>query len=350
MLANPAAVLQWGRTLVKAAGLGKGLYEGGKSLLGYGTAQNQLIPYYNPSVPRANEINVQTGKYSKKQTLSTKIDASTSNFYDNRTYNKSSSDSMPYRRRYRSSFGGKRRYYAGRKKYRRRYKLWRRGYARQGGQFFIKRAGIKKWADTSVGASSGDMLEGAWTDYQVVPNIARGTAQNERIGSKLLITKIQGSGILELPRISTAPTSTNSMSNCMVKFALVLDKQANGQSAFPVNSWLTADLYNAHHNMDNPWRFRTLHEFTLPLEPKTVLVTNAGTTPQQAESNLVTVPFEFNLKTAIKLTYDTTNTTGAYTAMRQNQIWLMASQIGRENTTGRPIWTCDCRIRFVDLQ
>lgn len=346
------------KTGIQGYKIWQGLRDANNRLFESTYGKNALVPFNQKSgiVPvKTTQAKTVLGDYNKKNTIKTSTSTTTYNYNTVNNYNRGMS--WRYNIRYRPSFY--KNYRKGvrmaprqrRRTYYRRSGFYRRGYARVAGGLAFRRMGNLKWQDfsfTTTGSGTGSLQENEWICLPLCYGITTGTFGNQRVGNKILVKKLQGSGTITLPRITdtSAGAEQNVGENAYVKVQIVLDRQANGQEDFPVTDWLVANSFYSHHNMDNPWRFKTLHEFVVALTPSSTW--SRSSTDVDIAS--VTVPYEYNVPTNTIITYDTVDTDGEQTAMTRNQIWMNICQVGRSYATQVPIVVCETRCRYVDVQ
>ncbi len=106
--------------------------------------------------------------------------------------------------------------------------------------------------DDSVIASTGLVLDS-------INEIAQGTAENQRIGRKATITKIQWRYNILLSNTQNEADTAD-----IVRVIMYLDKQCNGVTAALLDVLETAD-YQSFLNLANSQRFRILMDKTIPI-------------------------------------------------------------------------------------
>lgn len=177
---------------------------------------------------------------------------------------------------------------------------------------------------TAVSAS-GTMLQ-----------IAQGDQAYMRNGRKIMVTRISGRLILELPSQATAALSSD-----IYRILMILDKQANG--AAPA----TADVLGftgqtistaSYNNLENSSRFRVLFDVLRPIN------STAGGTPTTTPVwGLVNHVITFSKRCKIPVEYSASASTGALNTIRSNNLLFVCISKNGAVTLGGNV-----RVRYSD--
>lgn len=161
--------------------------------------------------------------------------------------------------------------------------------------------------------------------------VPRGTAADERIGSKIEIKSISLHG-----RVSYNPGGTTGFAASTTYLFLILDTECNG--AFPSVADIfsnAADIGVYHRDMSNSKRFSILKKFVFNFSP------NAGVSGAWAAD---IQDIEYYTQCNIPIAWETINTDGTIGNQTQNNIFFVTQ------TTAGP-WvtmTFNTRIRYSD--
>ncbi len=213
-----------------------------------------------------------------------------------------------------------------------------RGFVRTAGFYgrFAKAGGEQKFFDTDLDAVFTTI--GATMTSANLNIIVQGNTESNRIGRKVVLTRVDCKGIMTLPG-STAGTSINSTSD-VVRLLLVCDKQTNGAAFVGTDLWET-DSYRSFNNLANSSRFRTIaskvYTFNTPSG------SGRGTTDTLAFGERV-IPWKIGANLNLPIEFDNSATTGVVATQRSNSLWLVS-----QSTSGTIIMSVsDSRIRFND--
>ncbi len=197
--------------------------------------------------------------------------------------------------------------------------------------FFAR--GETKFFDTDLDAIFGTIATTMESSNLVI--IPQGNTESQRIGRKVVLTRVDCKGILTLPA-SAADTNTSEI----VRLLLVCDKQTNGAAFTGTDIWET-DNWRSFNNLANSSRFRVLQSKTFVMNSSAGSGRGSTDTLSFAES-----VYEWKMGVNLKLPieYDNTATTGAVTTQRSNSLWLVS-----QSTTGLAImFVSNSRVRFAD--
>lgn len=208
---------------------------------------------------------------------------------------------------------------------------FRRGFSRTAGYYgrFAPSGGELKFFDVDVD-DAVVAANGTIQNSGSINNIVQGTGEQNRIGRKCVIKKINWRGIALLTNID-AQASTNDN----IRIIMYLDKQCNGAS-IAVTDLLETDAFLSFNNLANSQRFRILVDKTIKLTSVAGAWTGAGTEFGANSVNFeifkdVNIPLEFN------------STTGAIAEIRSNNIGVLLL-----GTDGIASFTSKVRLRFSD--
>lgn len=165
-------------------------------------------------------------------------------------------------------------------------------------------------------------------------NIVRGTADTERIGSRITLKSLQLNGWIRLTA-NAALTAING--STMATIYIVLDKQANGATA------LFNDVFDSYNgltllDMSNRDRFSLLKKMVVPLYATAVDDT----------ANVIAGPskyFTCYQKMNVPIQYTSANTDGAVSGIQDNNIVVFANIAAADGTYTMFLQS---RIRFQD--
>lgn len=159
--------------------------------------------------------------------------------------------------------------------------------------------------------------------------IPEGTAGNRRVGRKILVTKINLRGYIQIAQTTTSTAQ-------VARIMLVLDKQASGGA--PPTPLLT-DSVIGFNDLTESDRFMTLKEWIFDMNPQAAFWN--GTVQAQLP---VKHYFKCTKKVHIPIIFD--GDTGAITEVRANNIFVVAWMDSGAMTA--PIVVLKSRIRFQD--
>jgi len=167
-------------------------------------------------------------------------------------------------------------------------------------------------------------FDGANTDATLIPaagvikedslnHIAQGNTEQNRIGRKCVLKRIQMRGQWTLPSTTTAGSSSD-----RVRLIVYLDRQTNGATAAVTDILESADI-NSYRNLANQQRFSILHD---KLEVLNALAGGGNGTADQTYiiNRNVNVYKTLN----IPVEFDNSVTTGAITSIRSNNVGVLA--------------------------
>ncbi len=195
------------------------------------------------------------------------------------------------------------------------------------------RRGETKFLDTDLDAVFGTI---ATTMESANLNIiAQGSTESQRIGRKVVLTRVDCKGIMTLPA-ATADTNTSEI----VRLLLVCDKQTNGAAFIGTDIWET-DNYRSFNNLANSKRFRVLQSKTFVMNATAGSGRGSTDTLSFAES---VYEWKMGVNLNLPIEYDNSATTGAVTTQRSTSLWLVS-----QATTGLAIMSVsNARVRFAD--
>lgn len=164
--------------------------------------------------------------------------------------------------------------------------------------------------------------------------IVQGIAENQRIGRKVTIRKIQWKYDIDLPAQSNAADITQ---GDIVRVIMYIDKQTNGATATVTNILESAD-YQAYRNLTNVGRFRIVLDKTHSINRRVAFTdgTNTASTPE-----VVTGTFTLFTNSTIPIEYSGVN--GTIDEISTNNIGVLL--ISREGTAG---FESKIRLRYSD--
>lgn len=243
---------------------------------------------------------------------------------------------MPrYRRKAGSTYGGA--YRRRMRAHRRRIRPAQRGYVRTAGYFGKYAGGTPselKFHDVPLDDAVVATLGTVFASLLTIPE---GNGEEERIGRKIVIKKIQWRYSLELPE-STLGGSTSDL----VRVMLVLDQQCNG-AAPTVDDMLkegTGITYQNFNDLANSRRFKVLLDKTHSISAPAG--SGQGTTGT-LDYGMKQQSYTFFKSCNIRIEYDSTATTGVIGTIRSNNLFcLFISKKGKAGLTSR------FRFRFND--
>lgn len=186
-----------------------------------------------------------------------------------------------------------------------------------------------KYRDNTFGPTT--ILTTGTVAMATICNVAQGDAENQRIGRKITIKKINIRGTL--PYVEGATNTASEWTRIMV----VLDKQCNGTTVTPDLYLQTQDVYS-YRNLVNSSRFQTLWERKFTFNKTPYWNGTAALAPEAV------MTWNVNLKGNWTIEYDATATTGAVTTIRSNNIFILAI-----NETGATQIKGTVRIRYTDI-
>jgi len=210
-------------------------------------------------------------------------------------------------------------------------KRFKPGYSRTGG-FYGRFAGAnaeKKFWDVSHSYAIDTTAEVPSTGQLCL--IPQGVTESTRVGRKCTITSIQGKWALRL-----VPAASATVGGVYVIY-LVQDMQCNGAAAAASDVFDGADPILQHRFLANSSRFKVLKKFTGTMSP------TAGVS---GAFNHAYKYIQFYKKCNIPLEYS--NTTGAITEIRSNNIFLVAAAGGGGTIDDLINVTGYTRLRFSD--
>ncbi len=199
------------------------------------------------------------------------------------------------------------------------------------GRFHQEMKFLDYTADTSVTA------EGWTITNNAIPIIPNGPGENERIGRKAVIRKIQ----LRYQVYGwDVGSSTVLLEGAVVRVVLYLDTQCNGAAATAAQIWQTTTDVSTFINMENSQRFKILYNKTHTLNPAV-----AGWDGAAKLTTLNRVQGKCFKKCAITIDYDDTGT-GLLAEMKSNNIGLMFFK--DTGTIGALRFEPTIRLRYTD--
>ncbi len=202
---------------------------------------------------------------------------------------------------------------------------------RRNGSFFAR--GETKFFDTDVGTVFGTVTAGLESANLNI--IVQGNTESNRIGRKVVLTRVDVKGTLTLPSTATAADTSDH-----VRLLLVCDKQTNGAAFTATDIWET-DTIGSFNNLSNSSRFRVLQSKTLVL--------NCGAGSGRGSTDTLSYgeyvrPFKMGVNLNLPIEFDNSATTGAVTTQRSNSLWLVSQSFA--GLTSMQVATS--RVRFAD--
>ena len=164
------------------------------------------------------------------------------NFGSNRTNRSHFKPGTPYRLRTTGLLTGRSRYTVSKRK---------RGYLRTGGYYGFPTGGELKFIDAFLGATN--CVTGG-TVFGIMPAIAIGTGENDRIGRQIMIRRFHLRFLIKL-QDTTNPLNTTNTVRCL----FVMDRQVNGATP-AVSDILNISDWQSFNNLANSHRFRILSD------------------------------------------------------------------------------------------
>ncbi len=182
-----------------------------------------------------------------------------------------------------------------------------------------------KFKDTTM----DDAAIGTTGTLQTGPlTIAEGTDDDQRVGRKIVLTKLQYRYTLTIVQ-----TTDGESSNDVVRVMVLLDKQCNG--AVPTISGasgiLTADTFDAYMQLANSGRFTVLMNRWHVMNSTAAV--GDGTTNEYGQNSKF---FQWHKNVNIPIEYDTSATTGVITTIRSNNIQVV-------------VWSLEGNCKMVSL-
>ncbi len=208
------------------------------------------------------------------------------------------------------------------KRVRRRRTVGRGRYAAMGGEL--------KFFDTTFGPTA--VSTGGTITNSSLALIAQGTGENERVGRKCTVKRIdiQGTWIMS----STATTASGQQK---VRVIIYMDKQTNGLTAGVTDLLETATI-NSFYNLANSGRFRILSDKFQSLNA--TAASGDGTTDATFETSK---PYKFGKNCNIPLEFS--GILGLLTELRSNNIGVLALV---EQVSPGTTFNYVCRLRMSD--
>lgn len=206
------------------------------------------------------------------------------------------------------------------------------GFTRTGGQYGRSLYNETKYFETS-GAINIDTT--AAVDISSLNLIPTGTSTTTRVGRKIVVTEIDFQGYFNWATTMTASNYTLGL----CRIALVLDTQCNGASCTYQDVYdVSTSTPFAFRNMGNLQRFKVLKSW--------MMTPNFGCVSFDATT--ITCPpqkMKFYKKCTIPIEFAPTNVDGAITAIKTNNICVMAvSANGDDIHSMAGVW----RIKYDD--
>ncbi len=195
------------------------------------------------------------------------------------------------------------------------------------------KGGETKFFDTDLDAIFGTI---ATTMESANLNIiVQGNTESNRIGRKVVLTRVDCKGILTL-----LPVADINATSDVVRLLLVCDKQTNGAAFAATDIWET-DNYRSFNNLANSKRFRTLksvvYEFNSPSG------SGRGVTDTLAFGERV-IAWKMGVNLNLPIEFDNSATDGAVTTQTSSSLWLVS-----QSTSGTVVMSVsNSRIRFMD--
>ncbi len=137
---------------------------------------------------------------------------------------------------------------------------------------------------TSFTTTLGDMLAGV-----PINGISQGTANNQRIGNRIITTQLQVVGTLAFNPLDTGSTTAGNFNN-IVKVIWGVDHQANGAIITPGDVYDQLSSTASWRNMDHIDRFTILK--TMKVARTAPIASSVGGTDEKVGAQ-VDVPFSF---------------------------------------------------------
>ncbi len=167
------------------------------------------------------------------------------------------------------------------------------------------------------------------TNLTVIPE---GVGEEQRIGRKINLTKIQLQGAITLASGSDFADASDHLT-CMI----VLDTQTNGVQ-FTATDLLETDTFDSFRNLSNGKRFKILWKGKYTLSVSGGAPSGAALVTGEDITNL-----EAYLDVNIPIEYDNSATSGVITSVRQNNVYFVT--ITKSNSVAID---AKMRLRFSD--
>jgi len=170
--------------------------------------------------------------------------------------------------------------------------------------------------------------------------IAAGTADDERIGSQVILKSLQIKGVVT--RVTTDTTVAAMNGQYTGEIYVILDTQCNGAQAAAGDVFASSGLVGRIRlNMDNRDRFKVIHHSKWS-KSASAIVNNAGGDMGVFESFDIDIYKKMNLP----LQYTSGTTTGGITTLTDNNLLVF---VGVDNVTDATTeLDCMSRVRYTD--
>ncbi len=165
--------------------------------------------------------------------------------------------------------------------------------------------------------------------------IAEGTDDDQRVGRKIVVTKLQWRYTLTILQ-----TTDGQKSNDVIRVMVLLDKQCNGANPTisGASGIVVADTFDAYMQLANSGRFTVLMNRWHNMNCTAAV--GDGTTNEYGQNSKF---FQWHKEVNIPIEYDTSVTTGAIASIRSNVIQLVLwSENGACNMVSK------FRVRYTD--
>ncbi len=165
--------------------------------------------------------------------------------------------------------------------------------------------------------------------------IAEGTDDDQRVGRKIVLTKLQWRYTLTILQ-----TTDGQKSNDTIRVMVLLDKQCNGANPTiaGASGIVVADTFDAYMQLANSGRFTVLMNRWHNMNCTAAV--GDGTTNEYGQNSRF---FQWHKEVNIPIEYDTSVTTGAIASIRSNVIQLILwSENGACNMVSK------FRVRYTD--
>ncbi len=193
--------------------------------------------------------------------------------------------------------------------------------------------GETKFFDTDLDAIFGTIASTFESANLVI--IAQGNTESQRIGRKVVLTRVDCKGLLTLPTTAVAADTSD-----VVRLLLVCDKQTNGAAFTGTDLW-ESNSWRSFNNLSNSSRFRVLQSKTYTFNCGAGSGRGTADTLSYAEYALL---WKMGVNLNLPIEYDNSLTTGVVTTQRSNSLWLVS-----QSALGLIVMAVsDARVRFAD--
>lgn len=197
------------------------------------------------------------------------------------------------------------------------------------GRYNVAGGGEKKFFDTAYNGVAFATTGTITTSVNLIP---QGVTESTRVGRKCVITSINIKGMILLPSSTDVDNASD-----IARVIVYLDKQANGAAA-SVTDILETASFSSYLNLANSQRFKILSNQVFSLNSCA-----GGYDGTNITSFAVLRDYSFSKKCNLPLEFS--NTTGAITELRSNNIGMLL--ISATTGVGTSLFAT-ARVRFSD--